>query len=249
MNSKFYPQFNGPTYALIPARANSKRVKRKNFRMVGGKPLIYHTIKAAMQSRVVDHVYLSTEDQQLAVLAGDLANEIDSSGTKFSVLVRDRRYSQDNVQTDAVFYDMLLTIQASTGIENPSNLILLQPTSPLRDSADIDAAFAVWDHASTLVSCEELSGFFWSDEGTGITPINHDPRFRLGTQDGAHGKMYRENGAIYICKASVLAAYKTYRFPPYDKYVMPESKGVDIDYEDDLELANQLMELDNEHIR
>lgn len=236
---------NGPTYAFIPARANSKRVRNKNFRLVGGKPLIYYTIRAALKSQVIDHVFLSTEDQQLAVLAGDLAHEIDNSG-RFSVLIRDKRYSQDHVQTDAVFYDMLLAIQASRGIEDPENLVLLQPTSPLRDEHDITEAFSQWDHTSTMISGEKLTGFFWKSGDNGPEPIGHDPRFRLGTQDGAHGEIFQENGAIYVCKSWVLSLYRTYRFAPYQMYVMPARKSVDIDYEGDLKLANQLMELDNE---
>lgn len=230
-------------YAFIPARGNSKRVPRKNAKTIKGKPLIYWTIKAALESSV-DKVYFSTEDVELAAMANDIALcEFDKSGTRFDILHRDPKLSQDSVQTDAVFWDMLNTIEYKQ-LGKPETLVLLQPTSPLRNANDINNALNQWfasDRTGCLLSGYKLDGFVWSVNGMSqAQPLNHDPRFRLGKQ-WLNEWPFVENGAIYICNANQFSLYRTYRMPPYQMFEMDKRKSVDIDTPADFQRAAELL--------
>ena len=109
--------------AVIPARGGSKRFPRKNVALFQGKPLIQWAWEAALGSKYIDRVVLSTEDREIAKLAG--ANHI-------TVVMRPDELASD----DALNEDVLrhaLTIFAADWV------VLLQPTSPLRTKEDIDA--------------------------------------------------------------------------------------------------------------
>lgn len=231
------------SYAFIPARANSKRVPGKNFKLLAGKPLIYYTIKAAIESNV-EKVYFSTENSELAELANDIAFQLDRTGAKFDILLRHQKLSLDSVQTDSVYWDMLLTLMESPSLSVPDTLVLLQPTSPMRNSVDINNALKQWrtsEQKGCLVSGYEVDGFLWMNDGE-VKPVNHDPRFRLGKQwienPVTH---FVENGAIYITNTEQFHLYRTYRMPPYQMYAMDKRKSVDIDTTADFNRASELV--------
>ena len=230
-------------YAFIPARGNSKRVPRKNAKKIKGQPLIYWTIKAALESSV-DKVYFSTEDQGLAIMAGDIAFNLDKTGTRFDVLMRDPKLSQDSVQTDSVYWDMLNTLEYKPELKAPDYLLLLQPTSPLRTADDINNAINQWyasDRTGCLFSGHRLDSFVWSVNGMSeAQPLNHDPRFRLGKQWLSEWPVV-ENGAIYITNARQFSLYRTYRMPPYQFFEMDARKSVDIDTPADFVRAAELI--------
>lgn len=230
-------------YALIPARGNSKRVPRKNAKLISGKPLIYWTIKAALESQV-DKIYFSTEDAEMAVLANDIAFQLDKSGSRFDVLIRNPKLSQDHVQLDEVLLDAYRTFETTPSIQVPTDLMVLQPTSPLRNSDDINNALNQWyssDRIGCLFSGYLLDGFVWKVNAMSVAePLNHDPRFRLGKQWTNEWNIM-ENGAIYITNAQQFSLYKTFRYPPYQFFEMDKRKSVDIDTPSDFQRAAELL--------
>jgi CMP-N,N'-diacetyllegionaminic acid synthase len=230
-------------YAFIPARGNSKRVPRKNAKLINGKPLIYWTIKAALESQV-DKIYFSTEDAEMAVLANDIAFQLDRSGSRFDVLIRNPKLSQDHVQLDEVLLDAYRTFETTPSIQVPTDLMVLQPTSPLRNSDDINSALNQWysnDRIGCLFSGYLLDGFVWKVNAMSVAePLNHDPRFRLGKQWTNEWNIM-ENGAIYITNAQQFSLYKTFRYPPYQFFEMDKRKSVDIDTPNDFQRAAELL--------
>lgn len=230
-------------YAFIPAKGNSERLPKKNFKKIKGQPLIYWTIKAAIESSV-DKVYFSTEDSTLAEIANDIAFGIDKSGCRFDILHRNPKLSQRHVQTDEVFVDMLRDLEHKDNLSAPETLVLLQPTSPLRNANDINDALNQWyasDRTGCLLSGYKLDGFVWSVNGMSeAQPLNHDPRFRLGKQ-WLNEWPFVENGAIYITNARQFSLYRTYRMPPYQMFAMDKRKSVDIDTPSDFQRAAELL--------
>lgn len=230
-------------YAFIPARGNSKRVPRKNAQKIKGQPLVYWTIKAALESQV-DKIYFSTEDKELAEIANDIAFKIDKSGCRFDILHRDPKLSQDHVQLDEVLLDAYRTLETVPSLTTPDYLMVLQPTSPLRTADDINNALNQWygsDRIGCLFSGYLLDGFVWKVNGMSIAePLNHDPRFRLGKQWTNEWNVM-ENGAIYITNAKQFSLYKTFRYPPYQFFEMDKRKSVDIDTPSDFQKAAELL--------
>lgn len=118
------------TVAIIPARGSSKQLPRKNLRQLDGRPMIVHTVEAARAARVVDRVVVSTDDERIAAVAGAAGAEVP--------FLRPAALATDEARTvDAVIHavDML-----EIGGASVDEVVVLQPTSPFRTGAMIDAA-------------------------------------------------------------------------------------------------------------
>lgn len=230
-------------YAFIPARSNSKRVPGKNIRLLRGKPLIYYTIKAALASEYIDQVFLSSDSEKICEMAGDIAYKLGQTH-RFDAFIRPKELAMDHVQTDEVFLHMLRKIESIDAIPNPTDLVLLAPTSPTRTTRQIDAALSQWfsvlnplrDHWASLVSVQKHMGWFY---GNDMEPVTGDPVFRPGTQWAKDNYVYKEDGSIYVVKAETLSHYRSYRIAP--RYLHVQTPGVDVDTEDDWAAAERAM--------
>ena len=119
--------------AWIPARGGSKGIKDKNIRPLCEKPLIAHTIQAALDSTYVDRVIVSTDSQVIADVAQEYGVEIPG--------LRPAKLAEDTSKTiDALMYSVN---QLKSAGEYYDIVCLLQPTSPLRTAKDIDGAIEV----------------------------------------------------------------------------------------------------------
>jgi len=149
---------------VIPARGGSKGIPRKNIKMIAGKPLIAWTIEAAQESKLIDRFIVSTEDPEIAAVARQYGAE---------VLERPAGLATDKATTLSVLQDVLTKIDAET-------IVLLQPTSPVRDSGLIDQCISQFKktgvaNLGTGFNCkfmaygsytnrrQELPGFFYDD--------------------------------------------------------------------------------------
>lgn len=115
--------------AVIPARGGSKRVPRKNIRPVAGKPLLAWTIDAAKASKYIDRCIVSTDDEEVADIARQCGAEVP--------FMRPAELAQDESSS----IEMLR--HAARKLPDHDIIVLLQPTSPERTAADIDAALEV----------------------------------------------------------------------------------------------------------
>lgn len=177
--------------AVIPARGGSKRVPRKNIRLFRGEPLIAWTIYAAMDSKYVDKVVVSTEDAEIAHVARLLGAE---------VIDRPAELATDTATSEDVLRHAL------TVKEGFAWVVLLQPTSPLRTSKDIDACIdqlqAKRRNTSACIS---------------VAP------------DG------KTNGAVYVAESSWLQHGHNFNTNYWKAtYLMPAERSLDIDTEDQL---------------
>ncbi len=117
------------TVALIPARKGSKRVLRKNVRLLMGKPLIQYSIEHALAAVSIDKVVVSTDDEEVVNIAERFDCEI---------IVRPDDLATDAAPMIGVIKHCIETIRKKEG--NVDFLLLLQPSVPIRDINKIDEA-------------------------------------------------------------------------------------------------------------
>ena len=214
--------------ALIPARGGSKGVPRKNVRDVAGKPLIAWTIEAALASRYIDRVILSSDDDEIIEVARRFGCEVPFR--------RPPQLASDEAGAMSVVMHALAALD-----QRHHYVVLLQPTSPLREAADIDGAIAAC-HESQAPSCVSLSPveknpgwMFTIDRDALLHPFLKTGEMPLRRQDA--GPIFALNGAVYVAQQSLLERTKDFITTGTIGYVMPRERSLDIDDEFDLQLA------------
>lgn len=221
--------------AIIPARSGSKGLKDKNIKLLNGRPMLAYTIEAALLSGKYDCVHVSTDSEKYAQIAKE--NGADVPFLRSAELSTDTAGSWDVVRWTLEEYRKL-------GKEFEM-VTLLQPTSPLRNSEDIQNAFSILEkqQAKAVVSvCEMEHSPLWSNVLSEDGCMNG---FLDKVQDVGRQKLptyYRINGAIYMLKTSLLMQkdMNLYGLGTY-AYVMPKERSVDIDDELDFIMAETIM--------
>ena len=181
------------TLAVIPARGGSKGIARKNLCCVSGKPLIAHAVENALAAKLVDRVIVSTDDEQIASVARACGADI---------VDRPQNISGDQATSESVVLHALDTLLEETG-QDPEITLLIQCTSPLMKSEDIDGAiFQINEHgADSSFTAVKFHHFLWrQDDAHGMTGINHDESIRQRRQDIS--PEYLETGAVYAMRTS-----------------------------------------------
>ena len=222
--------------AVIPARGGSKRLPRKNILDFSGKPLIAWTIQAALESKYVDKVVVSTDDREISQISHHYGADVP--------FLRSAELATDEVSTIDVVLDLLQKLEAKG--DNYDYIILLQPTSPLRNFSHLN------ESVEQLVN-EGL------DAVISVCPVRHHPLWcNTLPNDGSMAnflrkdlhntrsqdlpKNYMLNGAIYLCNINVIKECKTF-FPPCNSsaYIMSEEDSIDIDTDLDFKIAKCLI--------
>lgn len=181
--------------ALIPARRGSKGISRKNIAHVCGKPLICHSIEQAIMSAQISRVIVTSDDEDVLLLAKQYGVD---------AVLRPRHLATDIARTETALMHAIDFFQ-DTGqvIEDP--LVLLQPTSPLRNPTDIDEAIEVYcaTGSDSLFSACFQEGFIWEESrGENPRPLSYDHLDRPMRQN-RKGTM-AENGSIYVFSSHLL---------------------------------------------
>jgi len=219
--------------AIIPARGGSKGLADKNVKDLLGKPMIAYTIEAALQSKLIHRVIVSTDDQEIANIAVE-------AGAKCPFL-RPKELASDNAMAVDNYIYTIERLNTEYGYKIDS-FVVLQPTSPLRSVEDIDAAISLFldKNADSVVSyVEESHPVTWHkhiDEYGRFENIFED--ILANRQDNR--KSYYPNGAIMVFKYDLVKSKQYYSADSY-AYIMPKSRSVDIDYIDDFEYAEYLL--------
>ncbi|QOP42606.1 acylneuraminate cytidylyltransferase family protein [Sulfurimonas sediminis] len=218
--------------AIIPARGGSKRLPRKNVLNLAGKPLISWSIEAAKQSKYIDEIVVSSDDDEILGIAHSL---------NVTVLKRPATLSTDTATTFEVIQHLIKNFE-----KQYTHLILLQPTSPLRDSEDIDKAIELLDkkNADAVVSvCEMEHSPLWSNtlpKNKSMTTFLNKEILNKRSQDLE--TYYRLNGAIYVISVTKLLEKKSFFLEEsIYAYVMDQKKSIDIDTKLDFEIASYLL--------
>lgn len=236
MASEYLSQ-NQPVLALVPARAGSKGVPGKNMVNLLGRPLVEYTIRAALDAKSIDSVWLSSDDM-----------EILEFGSKLGVqpLLRPSEYATDEASSIGVVQHFLSTLPKDLLQRNPF-IVYLQPTSPLRTAKHIDDAFQELHrcNASSLISVMELdkSPFkaFQLDERGRLLSLFDERLSNARRQDLP--KTFVPDGAIYIFSVSDFVNRGGFPSNGSLPFVLDQMDSVDIDTPDDLIRAAKIMAL------
>ena len=223
----------------MPARGGSKGVPGKNLRQLAGKPLIAWTIEAARESRLLDRVVLSTDDGGIAEVARRWGCEVP--------FMRPPALATDQ----AAAVDVVL--HALEQVPGFGVVVLLQPTSPLRATEDIDGALRRFENtgAPACVSVTEAEASpFWMyrvDDAHRLHPIMGAPAPASRRQDLP--KVYVLNGAVYVADCLWLARTRAFVTPETVAYPMPRPRSIDIDTDLDLAIAETFLQQTRAYLR
>lgn len=218
--------------ALIPARGDSKGLPNKNIKLLMGKPLIAYSIQAALNSLSIDEVYVSTDSPEIARIAK-------SYGAKVPFLRPKELASDEALAIDTYIY--MISEWTKMGLK-VDNFLILQPTSPLRTSINIDEAVKLFHDKkadSVLSYTKENHPISWHKK------VNKDLSFSSIFEDKLENRQevestYYPNGAIYIFNTKLIQQKKYYSDKSY-AYIMDKKDSLDIDYIDDFEYAEFLL--------
>jgi len=225
--------------AVIPARGGSKGIPLKNIARINKTPMIAYTIRAALRSRRISRVVVSTDNDKISAVA---------SGFGAEVVKRPPELARDSSSTiDAVTH--CLDVLKSREDYLPDSIILLQPTSPLRTNRHIDGAVRLFERHkcdAVISTCEPdhhplksfrtgKNGFL---KGLAEEKFIFAPRQKLP-------RALAPNGSIFLIKTKVFRKLKTL-FPPKTlSYQMSARDSVDVDSRENLEYAAFLMKRRN----
>lgn len=183
------------TICVIPARGTSPGLPKKNFKIIGGKPMVVHTIETALACDPIDEVFVSTESSELASIAREYGAR---------TIARPERLTSQIVLLDTVLNHALSELEAGSpdvNITDRSPVIMLQPNVPFRREADLRKALGHYDEMSgrAVISVTEEKGFFWKrDDGELVQQFEERaPATELDPY-------FRETGSIYVTNKELL---------------------------------------------
>jgi CMP-N,N'-diacetyllegionaminic acid synthase len=222
--------------AVMPARGGSKAIPRKNLAALAGKPLIVWTIEAARASQCLSRLVVSTDDSEIADVAA-----ASGAGVPF---IRPAELAQDETPAIEPILHAVDWLNKHEGYR-PDFVMILQPTSPLRQAEDIDAAVKIAHEQK-------------ADAVVSVSPAHKHPFWmKRVTKDGRLEDFFEQrkqyvrrqdlppafelNGAIYLVKREVLIESKTFYTDRTFAYVMPHERAVDVDDSWDLYLADLIL--------
>lgn len=211
--------------AIIPARAGSKGLPGKNVRLLCGKPLIAWSIESALKSRYIDEVLVSTDGDEIARVAADFGAKVPfrrppelatDTATTLSAVKHALNYYRDQLRRR---FDLV---------------VLLEPTSPLREDTDIDRMLErlveFWDDFDSIVSLGEIRehpSIMKRLTGDGIEPYCSDLAPTTRRQDNFPA--YYPYGVAYIVKVASLLEEKTFYTRRCMSYIIKRYQNYEID--------------------
>lgn len=220
---------------LIPAREGSKRLPGKNIKPLCGKPMIGWTIEAAREALPEAEVVVSTDGEAIMQIARDFGAQVPFS--------RPAQLSDSTASSIDVVLHAIEFFQ-SQGVQ-VDNLVLLQPTSPLRDSEDIRAAVQIFEQPevrAVISVCEAEHSPLWQNTLESDDCMDNFLRPEVINKRGQDlPTYYRLNGAIYVASVEDLKTHKSFFLEKGTKaYKMATQSSVDIDHALDFQLAEIL---------
>ncbi len=214
--------------AVIPARAGSVGVPRKNLRTVGGVPLVARAVASARAASRVDRVVVSTDGAEIASAA---------SAAGADVVMRPPELSTGTASSESAVLHAL-DVLAERGVD-PAVVVLVQATSPFTRPDDIDLAVerVCSGECDTVFAAVRTHAFLWGADAAGrVRGLNHDPAFRPMRQD--REPQYQETGAFYVMDAAGLRRFGLRFFGRIGVALIADP--MDIDTEHDLLVADAL---------
>ncbi len=215
--------------AIIPARGGSKRLPRKNIADFYGKPIIAHTIAAALESKLFESVIVSTEDDEIATISETYGAEVHRRNTLLA---------SDSAKVVDVCLDLLA--EKEKGGDKYDVMCCLLATSPLRNASHIKEAYQLFEEYGSrfVMAVTQFSKSPWQalriNENGSLSPMWPE-WVNIRSQD--RPQLLVDNGSTYIVDVDASRIQKSFYGEELRGYVMAPEYSVDIDEPTDLELA------------
>ena len=220
--------------AIIPARGGSKGLPRKNILDLNGKPLIAWTIESSLKSKYITKTVVSSDDDEILNISQEYKSEI---------IKRPDELALDTTASEPVVKHVIEELQKEN--QEFDYIVLLQPTSPLRDTQNIDDALDMLFkyNATSLISVCEIDNkilkAFKENKNGFIEGVSNNKYPFMRRQDLP--KTYLSNGAIYIIKVSEFMKNNSFYADKTISYCMDDITSLDIDTKEDLEKTQSIM--------
>ena len=220
---------------IIPARAGSKGIPKKNIKILGDKPLILHTLAAASKSKHLDRIHVSTDSEEIKAI-------VEKSGFKVPFL-RDPEYARDDVPNIPDVINHVIDTIKEKEKYTADIVVFLEPTYPFRSSETIDmtieaAATSGADWAVTISKVKEhpLRMRKYNSDSKKIESFLQDKDVFVQRQE--FDNLYSIKGAVYATKTKNLK--KDLRLCSWHGVVIDHMEAIDIDEIFDFRVANAL---------
>lgn len=210
--------------AIIPVRANSKRIKNKNFKKIKNKKLFEITYEVAKKIKKIDEIVFSTNDEKIINYCK--LKKI-SYVKRPESLCRSESKTEDAINHTLDFYKKKLK-------SDVENTILLQVTSPMRSKNDIEKSLEIYEtkKVKSVFSAYLKKLFVWRLDKLQLNSLNYDYKNRKMTQKMSD--LIIENGAIYITNVKSFRKKHNRIIKPTFYSLMDEERSIDIDTVEDL---------------
>ncbi len=224
---------NKKVLGIIPARGGSKGLPDKNIKKVAGKPLLAWTIEQAQASEYIDRLILSSEDKRIISIAKKYNCEVP--------FIRPAELATDTATSMEVVFHALEVLK-----EKYDYVVLLQVTSPLRNTDDIDGCIQCCEQnnvpacVSVVESDKSPLWMFRIDTESKLSPVFSDDELPLRRQDAP--KFYVLNGAVYAAQTDWLLNQDHFVTEETAAYIMPNERSIDIDKPIDLVILKAIVE-------
>ncbi|URZ00940.1 N-acylneuraminate cytidylyltransferase [Clostridium felsineum] len=171
--------------AFIPVRGGSTSIKKKNIKLINGRPLVYWVLDAAAECKYIDKIFVSTDSDEIKSTVEAYKNE------KIKVIDRSKKVSTDTASTESTMFEFAKEYDFE-------NMVLIQATSPLLTFKNLNDGFEKFlkEDIDSVISVVRQKRFIWQEEKNTILPQNYDPMNRPRRQD--FNGFLIENGAFYI---------------------------------------------------
>ena len=218
------------TVAIIPARGGSKAIPRKNIKELHRKPLIAYTIEAALKAEEIDRVIVSTEDKEIAEIAKKYGAEVP--------FIRPGELAQDETPTLPVLQHTVRYLEENEKYK-PDVVVLLYATFPLLKAKKVTEAIKMLKSGGfdTVLSVIKDKGHYWIEKNK-----EHERLYPKNVKNRQFVKpLFKENGAIYICKRELLMEKSEIVGGKIGFLTMQKEESVDIDELLDFKFADFLL--------
>lgn len=223
--------------AFIPVRGGSKSIPLKNIKLIGGKPLVYWAVKAACGCKYINKVYVTTDSEKIKETVENFKSGIEADlFEKVEVIGRSEESASDTASTEFVMLEFANNYDFN-------NIVLIQATSPLLQSKDLDSGFETFltEGTDSVISVVRQKRFHWENDEKGYAhPTNYDVYHRPRRQE-FNGCLV-ENGAFYISSKEALIKSKNRISGNIKAVEMNEDTFWEIDEPSDWVIIEALME-------
>ena len=216
---------------IIAARGGSKGIPKKNLIKINGLPLIAWSILQAKKCKSIDSVWVTSDDDEIL----SVASKYGANRIKRPKKISGDKASSELAWEHAVKFITLKKVKIDT-------IVALQPTSPIRESSDIESALNYFNKKKfdSLLSVTELEDFFvWENTKEGPLSMNYDYKKRSRRQ--SIEKKFLENGSFYIFKPKNLLQYKNRLGGNIGLFALEKYKSFQIDNKSDVSLCEAIM--------